>query len=56
MLLVALKVLTQPILQALLATAAIGATALLLGRRAEHRLQQVRIPIDTPRPRTRPRR
>ena len=52
----ALKVLTQPILQALLASAAIGATALLLGRRAELKLQQVRIPTDTPRPRTRPRR
>lgn len=54
--LIALKMLAQPILQALLATAAIGATALVLGRRAEHRLQQVRIPVDTPRPRTRPRR
>jgi len=46
-----LKVLTQPILQALLATATIAVAALLLGRRTEHRLQQVRIPVDSPRPR-----
>ena len=46
-----LKMLTQPILQALLAVATIGATALLLGRRAEHKLQQVRVPADPPRPR-----
>jgi hypothetical protein len=52
----ALHLLAEPILQAALAAATIGAAALLLGRRAELRLQQVRIPIDTPRPRRTPRR
>jgi len=51
-----LPLLAEPILQAALATAAIGGAALLLARRAELRLQQVRIPIDTPSPRRTPRR
>jgi hypothetical protein len=39
-----LRLLAQPILQSALAVATIGATALLLGRRAE--LKLARIPID----------
>jgi hypothetical protein len=39
------------ILLSVLAIVATAATALLLGWRAEHRLQQVRIPVESPRPR-----
>ena len=47
-----LRLFTQPILQAALAAATIGAAALVLGRRAETKL--ARIPVDPDPTRSRP--